>query len=262
MRDYWQKQELDKPLFPDMQWSKPENKSAAGKLLIIGGHAQGLAAPAQAYQESLKAGIGTAKVLLPDSLHKIVGNHLETAEFAPSTPAGSFSRKALSELLDHASWADATLVAGELGRNSETAILLESFATKHKGPLALTRDSVDYFHNLGDALLDRPGTLLVISMSQLQKLCTNSKFLTPIRFSMDLLHLIDALHVLTQERPVHIMVKHLDTILVASGGQVSTTRFIEEIPIWRVRFASHAATWWLQHQHKPFEALTTSVIVH
>lgn len=260
MQDYWRKQTRDEPLFPDMQWSKPENRSAAGKLLIIGGHAHGFAVPAQAYAESLKAGIGVVKVMLPDALQKVVGAHLAEAEFAPSTPSGSFSRRGLSELLERSLWSDCSLISGELGRNSETAILLESYVEKYAGPLAVTRDGVDYFYHMADKLLARADTLLVVSMAQLQKLAIGAKYPRAITFSMDLLQLIDALHDLTEKYPVHVMVKHSGSILVASGGQVSTTRLDEDIPIWRVRYTAHATTWWLQHHNKPFEAITTSVI--
>jgi len=258
---YWHRQTKDKPLFPDMQWSKPENRASAGKLLIIGGHAHGFAVPAQAYSESLKAGIGVAKVLLPDALQKIVGSQLLEAEFAPSTPSGSFSRRCLSDFLVHSDWSDCSLIAGELGRNSETAILLESYIEKYTGPLAVTRDGIDYFYHLANKLFARQDTLLVVSMAQLQKLVTGAKFSRVITFSMDLLQLIDVLHELTDRYPVHLIVKHLDTIMVASGGQVSTTRLHEDIQIWRVSCAAHASTWWLQHQNKPFEALTTSVVI-
>jgi ADP-dependent NAD(P)H-hydrate dehydratase / NAD(P)H-hydrate epimerase len=257
---YWHKQTATEPLFPDLQWSKPENRRAAGKLLIVGGHAHGFAIPAQAYQESIKAGIGVAKVLLPDALQKLVGTHMEAAEFAPSTPSGSFGRKSLLDLMERADWADGTLIAGELGRNSETAIVLESFVEKYEGRLTLTRDSVDYYYHIAEKLLRRPATLLVVSMAQLQKLCMAARFPRAVTFSMDLLHLIDALHELTSRYPVTIMVKHLSVVLVAHDGQVSTTRLDSEIPIWRVQHAAHAATWWLQHSSQPFEAITTSVI--
>src|SRR6185369_8603868 len=129
-RDYWLRQEAGKPLFPELEWSRPENRSQAGKLLIIGGNLHGFAAPAEAYAEATKAGIGTARVLLPDAVQKIVGRFLENGEFAPSTPSGSFSQKALNEWLIHSSWADGVLLAGDLGRNSETAIVLEKFLGK------------------------------------------------------------------------------------------------------------------------------------
>src|SRR5438034_11126943 len=106
-RDYWLRQEAGKPLFPELEWSQPENRTQAGKLLIIGGNLHGFAAPAEAYAEAVKAGIGTARVLLPDALQKTVGRVLENGAFASSTPAsGSFSQKALGERLTDAAWAD------------------------------------------------------------------------------------------------------------------------------------------------------------
>ncbi len=91
-----------KPLFPDLLWSRPENKRQAGKLLIVGGNAHGFAAAGEAYADAGEAGIGTARVLLPDSLQKTVGKIFEAGEYAPSTPSGSFSRRALAPLIDMA----------------------------------------------------------------------------------------------------------------------------------------------------------------
>ena len=133
-KSYWHKQTTDKPLFPDLAWSRPENKRQAGKLLIVGGNLHGFASPAEAYAESVRAGVGTARAMLPDCLRKIVGVLIENAEYAPCTPSGSFSQKALSEVLDPSNWADATLFAGDLGRNSETAILIEKFLAKARLP--------------------------------------------------------------------------------------------------------------------------------
>src|SRR5579862_9881243 len=96
----WQRQTADKPLFPDTLWSQPENKRHAGKLLIIGGHQQSFAGASEAYSAALKAGIGTAKVVLPNKLEKTLRTVFPEAEFAASTPIGSFSRQALGELLD------------------------------------------------------------------------------------------------------------------------------------------------------------------
>src|SRR5690348_6592497 len=117
----WYKQTLDKPLFPKLAWSRPETKQTAGKLLIIGGNLHGFAAPAEAFTHAKAAGIGTTKVLLPNALQKTVGTMLETGEYAPSTPSGSFSKAALDTWLDFSTWADGILLAGDIGRNSETA---------------------------------------------------------------------------------------------------------------------------------------------
>ena len=121
MQDYWHKQLPDKPLYPDLLWSRPEQAAQAGKLLVIGGNAFGFSAPAEAFQAALDAGVGTCRVILPDRLQKTVGRILEAGEYAPSTPSGSFAKKSLATLIDYSQWADATLLAGDFGRNSETA---------------------------------------------------------------------------------------------------------------------------------------------
>lgn len=260
MHDYWQKQTPDKPLYPDLLWSRPENARFAGKLLIIGGNIQGFAAAGEAYTEATKAGIGTGRVLLPDSLQKTVGRVLETGEYAPSTPSGSFSKRALAELIAHSAWADGVLLAGDFGRNSETAILLEQFASKYSGQLTITKDAVDYFLNIS-AVLDRPDTTLVLSFAQLQKLAANARFTRPFTFEMDLLRLVEALHEFTVTNQANIIVRHLNNIFVAVKGQVSTTPVGNETKIWRVKTAAHAAVWWLQNPSKSYEALTTAMFV-
>ncbi|HSX35422.1 MAG TPA: hypothetical protein VLH84_00640 [Patescibacteria group bacterium] len=259
-RDYWVRQELGKPLFADLAWSRPENKLQAGKLLIAGGSLHGFAAPAEAYAAAVKAGIGTARVLLPNAVQKIVGRVLENGEFAPSTPSGSFSQKALDELLFQALWADATLLAGDLGRNSETAILLEKFLRKYPHPVTLTKDAVDYVTSAPEAALARTaGTTLVLSLSQLQRLAVSTKQTRPIAFSMDLLHLVEWLHEFTQTYELNIVVKHLEHIFVAVGGRVSTTKLATDLPIWRVQTAARASVWRVQNPAKIFEALTASL---
>lgn len=262
MNDYWLKQGKE-PLFPDLLWSRPENRQHAGKLLIIGGHAHGFAAPAEALTAAEKAGIGVVRVMLPDhirsQLTKIAGPHLPT-EFAPSTPSGSFASKALAEMLASAAWADGVLLAGDLGRNSETAIVLEKLLAKTTMPLTLTKDAVDYFTTNSQAVLSRPNTCLVLTIAQLQKLATNAKFATAFTFSMELLQLVEALHNFSLQYGAHLIVKHLDNLLVASGGQISSTKTSQDLEdSWRVATAAKTAVWWLQNPSKPFEALTTSL---
>lgn len=258
-RDYWHKQTSDEPLFPDLLWSRPENKRQAGKLLIIGGNKFGFAAPAAAYQASLDAGIGRSKVLLPDALRKTVGQHLEAAEFAPTSPSGSFNRQALGEFLELADWSDGVLLAGDLGRNSETAILLESFFQKYNGQLTITKDAVDYTYALAGVILSRANTTLVLSLSQLQKLARASGSPKPVTFSMDLLRLIDFLHEFTSQHQVNIVVKHLDSIIVACGGKISTTKTDTELLVWRLDTASRTAVWNIQHPKELFRSTTTAV---
>jgi ADP-dependent NAD(P)H-hydrate dehydratase / NAD(P)H-hydrate epimerase len=258
-QEYWQRQGAQKPLFPDLLWSRPEQRSQAGKLLVIGGNLHAFAAPAEAFGEAEKAGAGTVRVILPDAAKKIVGRVMEHVEYAPSTPSGSFSQKALAELLDLSMWADGVLIAGDLGRNSETAILLESFTSKYKGQLTLAKDAVDYVTSSPQMIADRQNTLLVLSFAQLQKLAAALEFDRPFTFDMDLLRLVDTLHELTKKFRTYIVVKHLDQILCAVDGKIVSTRLVEDSEIWRVKTASHAAAWWMQNPSKPLEALTTGI---
>ena len=52
--DYWQKQ-TDAPLFPDIEWARPEQKAKAGKLAIVGGHAHSFAATAESYGTTVQS---------------------------------------------------------------------------------------------------------------------------------------------------------------------------------------------------------------
>lgn len=257
--EYWVQQTKEKPLFPDLIWNRPENRQFAGKLLIVGGNLHGFTMPATAYNEALIAGIGVARVMLPDALQKTVGKLVPEAEFTPSTPSGSFAREALGELLPATQWADGVLLAGDFGRNSETAIMLETLTGKYTSQLTLAKDTVDYFVKSPVTLLNRPETTLVVSLAQLQQLATNSQFSVPITFGMDMLHLVEALHNFTEEFAASIITRHLDNIFVAVNGQVSSTKLANEEKIWRTKTAAHAATWWLHNPSKPFEALSTSV---
>jgi len=258
-RDYWAQQVPGKPLFPRLEWSRPENRAHAGKLLIIGGHQHGFAAPAEAYAVAERAGIGVARVLLPDAIRKIVGHVLEHGEFAPSTPSGSLSQKALEEALSSSARADGVLFAGDLGRNSETAILIEKFLRASAAPTILTKDAVDYVVSAPASALSRASTVLVLSFSQLQRLGIAAQYPQPLKFSMDLLHVVEWLHTFTTTHRLYIIVKHHDHILVAVNGQVSSTKLTEDIPIWRVQTAAHASVWWIQNQGQPFEAFTASL---
>lgn len=258
-RHYWVQQSADKPLFPELEWSRPENRQHAGKLLITGGNLHGFAAPAEAYTTAMKAGAGTVRVLLPDAVQKIVGRVLEAGEFAASTPSGSFSQKALNDALSYAAWSDGVLWAGDLGRNSETAILIEKFLGKYPGAVTLTKDAVDYVTSAPQSVVNRPETLLVLSLSQLQRLGIAARFPKALAFGMDLLHVAEWLHEFTLQHRPYIVVKHLNQLLVAVHGQVSSTKINADLPLWRVSTAAAASVWWMQNPSKPFEALTTAL---
>lgn len=255
---YWYKQTANTPLYPDILWSRPESKMGAGKLAIIGGNVHAISAPGIAYNIAMEAGVGTCKVMLPDAVKKTVKLMLPDAEFAPSTPSGSFSKRALDELLNLSGWSDGTLLAGSFGRNSETATLLESFVAKFPGLLTITEDALDYFKSTPRILLERSHTCIIASLAQLQRIYINIPLITPIVYSMTLLQLVEALHELTLKHPATVLVKHNDLLCIAHGGTVVTTDYMA-VP-WRVQTASRASVFWLQNPGRPLESISSSIL--
>lgn len=256
---YWHKQTKDKPLFPDMVWSKPENRAQAGKLLIISGNATGFSVAAQAFQSANSAGAGVTRVVLPDFLRSSVPKEvLFELEFAPSVRHGSFSKKALSDLLAHANWADTVLLPGGIGRNSESSVLLEDFVAKYSGLVVIAEDALDIFMQFPEKLFNRPDTIVVADFSQLQKMwhkLTHGE--SALKFGMPLATFVEVLHNTTLQVASLIVTNHQDTLYVAYNGIVSTTPNSEDI--WRVQTASKVAVWAMQHPKNLFESVTTAL---
>jgi hypothetical protein len=251
----WLRQTPSEPLFPDIVWSRPENKKLAGKLLIAGGSLHGFMAPANAFESAQKNGIGAARILLPDSIQKTLAKLLPEADFTPSTQSGSFSRQALGQLLEHAEWSDGVLLAGDFGKNSETVILLDSFVQKFHGQLTLSGDAVDYFIDSGSPLLSRNKTLITASLDQLQKLAKNNRPSTPILYKMNLHELVTVLADWTNSISGAFITNHADNFVVAYRGKVSTTHSKADKD-WQINLAACACVWWLQQPLKTFEALS------
>lgn len=250
----WQIQ-TNSPLFQDIVWSRPQNRQQAGKLLIIGGNSGGFLAPARSYEAAAKAGIGTSRVLLPETLRKKAALPSDIAWFAPSTPSGSFARAALAEWLAESAWSDAVVLAGDFGRNSETAILLEEFLGRYKGPLTITGDTLGEVQ--AKTLFARPNTLLVPNFSQLQKLGTN---LAPkIAFqSGDLMKTIKLL----QNQPgkqASVLLAFEKNLIVSHGSQISTTSITNALI--EAEMAAVATVYWLQQPSDIYKTITTAAFM-
>jgi NAD(P)H-hydrate repair Nnr-like enzyme with NAD(P)H-hydrate dehydratase domain len=257
---YWKKQTPEKPLFPDIEWSKPEQRSLSGRLGIIGGNKLGFAGVAEAYQTSLAAGVGEVRVLLPDVLRKTIPTIITDTVFGATNPSGSLAKDSIVEMKAVGEWSTGILMIGDAGRNSETAIVYEDFLHEYKGPLTITRDAVDLIKNGSQTLVERPNTLLVVSFAQLQKLFQAVYYPKILTFSMQLTSLVEALHKFTITYPVSIVVLHKDAILVASDGEVTSAPWDNPMAIWRGNTAAKAASYWLWNQSKVLPAVTASLL--
>jgi NAD(P)H-hydrate repair Nnr-like enzyme with NAD(P)H-hydrate dehydratase domain len=254
----WLKQTAIKPLYEDLLWSRPENKTLAGKLLIVGGNSHGFRAPAVTYNLATKAGAGIINILLPESLRSIVGQSLDNTVFIPANKSGGFGQRALAEFLDYASNSDLTLLAGDFGHNSETTILLESFLEDYNGPVCLTDDAIDAFYISPSKLFERPDTLLIADTGSLQKLLVKSRSTKPLTTNINLIQMVDLLSEITKSNQLSIVTYHQNHYIVAVDGQVSTTEAKNQ-PDWYLMMSAYASTWWLQNMSQKFKAITTSI---
>lgn len=254
------KQTSDKPLFPELLWSRPENKMLAGKLLIIGGNSFGFSAVGEAYSESLQTGVGEVRVLLPDAIQKIVGGVFEHAFFASSTPSGSLSKKALDQCLEAAHWADGVLIIGDVSRNGETAAFLELFSEQYNGPLIITKDALELLVKQSPSIAMRSNTALIMNMADVQLLAKQLKFDEALTFDLTTEVFVARLKKLAANIRASIVIKRNEHFVVLKQDRASLTPAPMSEELWRVRTAAHASVWLIQNPSKPFEALTTSLL--
>lgn len=258
---YWQKQEPGKALFPEIEWSKPEQRSRAGKLGIVGGNSSSFAGVAESYSTATRTGVGSSKVLLPSILKKTIPASMTDVVFGDTNPSGSLSKKALPELLALGHWADSVLLIGDCGKNSETAILYEEFISTYDGALVISRDAVDLLRNNSSALIEREKTTLVVSLSQLQKIFQSVYYPKMIAFSMNISQLVETLHKFTITYPATIAVFHNENFIVAQNGKVVTTEWQNAMAIWRGVTATQIACYQVWNPDKPLEAAVSALVV-
>ncbi len=255
------RQPLDQPpAFEEIEWERPQTIRQAGELLIVGGSPHGFASIGNSYSFATAAGAGRISVALPSALKAAVTGMIENAVYLPSTISGSFSKKGLGELRAYANEAWLTLLAGDFGRNSETALLIEGLLVSFKGKLVVSKDAVDFAAtSYPRQVLDNENLTLVCSLSQLQKILKTAGFSKNLTFNMSMEQIANFLHEVSQLVSSHIITVHHAHCFVASKGSLSITPLGFEEGLWQTKVAAYTSVYWMQHESKPFKALTTGV---
>lgn len=241
----------DRLLFPKVLWTKPLNRAQAGRLLVVGGHAQQFSQLQLLYQLAAAAGIGQCHLVMPDSLSKLIEPHPDF-HFVPSTPAGSLGRAALGTISSLAPEYDAVILGVDWSQNSETTGLGEALINHLDTRLIVVAEAIDL---LGVYLKKvEPERLLIITqMPQLFKLA--NRWRLALRISgQGALAKANWLQQLERLTEGNYFLAESDA-LVASRGRVSLTS-LKTDHFWLA--AALASTFWLQHRTEPFQALTTA----
>lgn len=261
---YWRKQ--IKPLFEDLLWNIPEQK--LNSINVIGGNSQNFHSIIR-IAEFLSSHFPLRRVstILPDTLQRALPP-LPNINFVPSTDSGSFAKSDLLNLAFTSS--DFTILAGDLSRNSATAIALTTAITKSltdAKPLLITRDSVDLLAESSAKLFEHPKLFIVASLAQIQKLFRALYYPKMIMLSQPLIPVIETLHkfTLTYDK-VTLLTFHQDNIIVAHAGEIITTNIIDTdfspLSLWGGTLAATTAALNLFNPQKPLDATTAAILYH
>lgn len=264
---YWQKQ--TKPLFPDLAWNIPEQKT--GQINVIGGNSQSFHSVIR-LAEFLGQNfpLREVSVYLPDALRGQLPP-LANLNFAPSTSSGSFAKS--GDLRASFKTGDFTILAGDFSKNSATAIALSEAIANYLdnsddatllNPLLLTRDSIDLLAESSEKLLTHPRLFLVASMAQLQKVFRAVYYPRMIMLSQPLVPIVETLHKFTLSYPATILTFHQNQIIVANSGNITTTP-IENTPyaplsLWSGQLAGKIAALNLYNPNQSLQATTAAIL--
>jgi hypothetical protein len=233
--DYWKRQSKT-ALFPEVDTWQPEQRRFAGKLLIIGGNKGAFYAAAKAMETANKMGVGEVRVLLPDSLRGKLPK-IPEIYFAKAEASGAFGKASMADMWEHLAWAEAVLIAGDLGRNAETSVAFAEFMKHCDKPITIARDGVDVL--IPDVMnwgMRDEKTTLFLTMPQLQKLLRTLYYPKVITLSMPMNQLIETLHKFTLSYPLTFVTYHEGQIVIARDGQVISEELADtdysQISLW------------------------------
>jgi hypothetical protein len=253
---YLKRQTDNNPLFSDVLWSRPEQKTMAGKIAIIGGSAHGFSNISRSYNAAGKAGAGAVRLLLPNALKRTLAKIWPECEFASSSKTGEFADDALAEWLELDQWSDAVLLPGDLGKSSQTAILMERYLVHSTNHITLTGDSISILIGSPLPIMENNRILLVLTIPQLQRLLVAIRYPMTVRQDGTMFQLAASLHALTLNYPWAIVTWHENFFYAAYLGNVSTTQAIDGSLTDAAAFAS---VWRMQQPTKVFEAITCGI---
>lgn len=256
--DYWQKQV--KPLFPDLAWNIPEQKT--GQINIVGGNTQNFSTVVRT-AEYLSHNFPLRKVntILPDALRSKLPP-LENLTFAPSTNSGAFARSLeLAKIFENG---DFNFIIGDLSHNAETAIAITDAIKKSPAPVLLTRDSVDLLAPTFGQIITQPQLFLVCSMAQLQKIFRALYYPRMIMLSQPLIPTLETLHKFTLTYDVTILTFHQENIIVAHNGNITTTNIKDTnftpLSLWSGQLAGKITALSLFTPKRPLETTTAAIL--
>lgn len=226
MFDYWEQQK-DKPLFPDLLWSRPENKALLPKVSIVGGSKHGFVKAAAVYQNVLETGSSSLKLLLPDALKDSLPANSDFI-FIESTKTGSFSSSLFDNLRAIQASSDIVIVSEDSGKESELTQALHKIISEDNCDLMMVGESALANDSYFDDIINRQkNTVFVIEPRQLQKITSRLPVQVSFRSSDGLVDLVKGLHQITSVLGAVIFVVSTNKeVIISVNGDVFSTKYV------------------------------------
>jgi hypothetical protein len=243
------------PLFPQIMFNRPVTRRAAGRMLLVGGHATQFSLPTSIHQLSVAAGIGECSVVLPDNLAKILGGSPGT-HFVASSPSGSLGREALGRILELSEESDAVSIGASMSNNSDTAMLTERLLTEIKRPLILFDDAIKAAaHNITQ-ITENPDAFVIVTMAEVFKLCGWLRIPINIRHHAGLINKLEIVQDLKSASRCQYAVFGTE-IITAVDTDFVVTPINYRLSLNPAVFYAVLGTFWLQNPTHPRAGLST-----
>jgi ADP-dependent NAD(P)H-hydrate dehydratase / NAD(P)H-hydrate epimerase len=247
--------QTDQPLYPRVLYNRPITRMGGGRLLIVGGHSGEFSLPTAVHQFATAAGIGEATAVLPDNLAKLLGGAPGVA-FAASSPSGSLARNALGRILELSEEADAVMIGASLSNNSDTAMLTERLVGEIERPLIVVDEALTALRQNTPAITDRPQTLVVLTMTEVFKLCGALSIPINIRRDAGLVNKLEIVQNLAAASRCAYAIYGTE-IIIATGPSLIVTPINYHLSLTPALFYGTLATFWLQNFADPIAGLAT-----
>jgi NAD(P)H-hydrate repair Nnr-like enzyme with NAD(P)H-hydrate dehydratase domain len=251
--------QTDKPVFPDIFWSRPTTKARAGRLLIVGGQRHEFSQVQAIFEMSQASGSGYVQAAMPDSLRPLLRDNA-FGHLLPATSSGSLGRAATAELLQLAEDYDALIVGANLTNNSETGILIETLIREVERPIIITEETIGILKFHPDLITGNPKALVVTTMGGLFNLANYHHLPLAIRPNSGVLGKLEILHQLSAISKCSYFVFDGE-IMVSADGQLGLTPLQQPLSRLPAAPTGVAGTFWVQERTRPFEALMTAAFV-
>ncbi len=249
---YWQKQNINQPLFPDLFWDQPISQISANNFCLIGGSSTDFKQISLAYNLLQQKKYHQLYVILPNSLRKIFQEQQSNLIFAPSNQSGAFSLETFSLVEDLSLDSDILSMIGGFTTNSETIILIEKIINNINKIKVISHDAIiDTF---------QPNqTIAIVQFKNLQKLLKNFRYHQAVTSNIELTKMIQIINDFCQQFKLALITEFNQNLIAFYDNKVSLMEAKNNIENWETNLNILSSYYLANNYNKIFESITCAI---